>query len=86
MSQRGDYGGAMTAHEQTSAFAKDIDKLVHRYREEFDLNYASAIGVLFMKAHALSEESAEEAYLADEDEKDAQADLDDPDWDPLHDD
>lgn len=43
----------MSHQEQVRAFADDIDKLVDRYVNEFDLLYADAIGVLFMKAQLI---------------------------------
>lgn len=36
----------MTHGEQIEAFRKDIDAVIDRYRKEFDLPLASAIGVL----------------------------------------
>lgn len=50
----------MNANEQIFAFAEDLDKLVERYRNEFDITYAAVVGVLFMKAQILCSESAEE--------------------------
>lgn len=49
----------MNHTEQITAFADDIDRLVERYRNEFDLTYASVIGVLFMKAHLLCNEAGD---------------------------
>lgn len=43
----------MTESEQIQAFADDLDKLVGRYCDEFDLCTASAIGVLAFKMHTL---------------------------------
>jgi len=45
---------------QTSAFADDLDCLIERYRQEFDVTYASVVGVLFMKAHLLCQEAENE--------------------------
>jgi len=36
----------MTQIQQTNAFQNDLTKLIERYRSEFDLSLASAIGVL----------------------------------------
>lgn len=47
----------METSQQINAFAGDLDSLVHRFRYEFDLSYASVIGVLTLKAHALCAES-----------------------------
>jgi hypothetical protein len=49
----------MNQQEQTKAFADDLDRLVERYRSEFDLTYASAVGTLNMKIHTLCSEAAD---------------------------
>jgi len=36
----------MTEREQVMAFAEDLEKLVYRYRDEFDITVASLVGVL----------------------------------------
>jgi hypothetical protein len=36
----------MTESEQVEAFAYDLHKLIDRYRDEFDLTLAAAIGTL----------------------------------------
>lgn len=56
----------MDAKEQLLAFANDLDRLVDRYRDEFDLDYGSVVGILFMKAHLLSDEAV--AQHEDDDE------------------
>jgi hypothetical protein len=43
----------MTERDQIQAFADDLDKLVGRYCDEFDLTTASAVGVLAFKMHNL---------------------------------
>ena len=43
----------MTEQQQIEAFADDLDRLVDRYCDEFDLSYAAAVGVLHFKAHLL---------------------------------
>lgn len=43
----------MTEQEQIEAFGDDLDKLVGRYCDEFDLTTASAVGVLAFKMHTL---------------------------------
>lgn len=47
----------MSEHDQVKRFADELDSLVERYRSEFDLCYASAVGALMMKAHLLMVES-----------------------------
>lgn len=60
----------MTEKEQVTAFANDIDKLVERYKQEFDMTYAAAVGVLFMKAQLLSLETVKFTMEGDEEEDD----------------
>ncbi len=43
----------MTEREQINAFADDLDRLVGRYCDEFELTAASAVGVLAFKMHTL---------------------------------
>lgn len=49
----------MTDNEQIDHFAKDVNALVDRYRKEFDLCYASAVGVLQMKIYSMCDEAKE---------------------------
>jgi hypothetical protein len=43
--------------EQIDHFAQELDKLVERFRSEYDLTYASVIGALTIKSHQLIDES-----------------------------
>lgn len=43
----------------TTAFADELDRLVLRFRYEFDISYAEVVGCLMMKAHFLLDEAAE---------------------------
>lgn len=36
----------MTEREQVMAFAEELEKLVYRFRDEFDITVASLVGVL----------------------------------------
>lgn len=47
----------MNDKEQTEAFANDLDKLVERYRQEFEMSYAATVGTLQMKIHLLCNEA-----------------------------
>jgi len=47
----------MDDKQQICAFAGDLDRLVERYRSEFELTYAAVVGTLFMKAQLLTKES-----------------------------
>lgn len=49
----------MTDKEQIEAFEEDLDKLLDRYANEFDLTYAAVVGLLFMKATELAQEAHE---------------------------
>ena len=51
----------MTDSEQTSAFGDELDKLIDRFREEFDLTYAQLIGTLHFKIHLLCNEAERNA-------------------------
>lgn len=51
----------MTDKEQTQAFADDLDRLVERYRSEFELTYAAVVGALHMKAHLMCAEAKDKA-------------------------
>ena len=43
---------------QVVHFANEIDKLVDRFKDEYDLTYAAMIGVLFFKCHSLCDEAS----------------------------
>lgn len=43
----------MTDKEQITAFAGELDNLVSRYEQEFNLSVAGTIGVLQLKIHAI---------------------------------
>jgi hypothetical protein len=47
----------MTDKEQTDAFSDDLDKLVERYRQEFEMTYAQVVGTLHMKAWLMCAEA-----------------------------
>lgn len=50
----------MTENEQIEHFATELDKLVDRFRSEYQMAYASVIGILHIKAHLLADEAVEE--------------------------
>ena len=50
----------MTEHEQIDAFSDDIERVIQRYRNEFQISYAAVIGILFIKAHDLAQETLED--------------------------
>jgi hypothetical protein len=47
----------MDESQQITHFANDLDALINRYRSEYDLSYASIIGVLFARMHYLCDEA-----------------------------
>lgn len=49
----------MSDNEQIKHFGDEVDKLVDRFRTEYDLSYASVVGVLQMKIHLLCSEAEE---------------------------
>ena len=50
----------MTIKEQIYSFGNELDKLVERYRSEFDLPYGAVVGTLTVKATLLTLESVED--------------------------
>jgi hypothetical protein len=50
----------MSEKEQIEHLADDLDKLIERYRLEYDISYASAVGVLQMKIHTLCDDAKEQ--------------------------
>lgn len=49
----------MTDKEQTDHFANELDALVDRFRSEYEMSYATTVGVLEMKIHLLCNEAKE---------------------------
>lgn len=49
----------MSEKDQIDHFADELDKLVNRFRSEYEMSYASVVGTLEMKIHLLCQESAE---------------------------
>lgn len=50
----------MSEREQIVHLGNEIDRLVDRFRTEYDLSYASVVGVLQMKCWLLMAEAADE--------------------------
>lgn len=46
---------------QVEALSNDLDRLIDRYRAEYDLLYAEVVGVLFMKATTLCKEAEDQS-------------------------
>jgi hypothetical protein len=51
----------MTEEDQTNHFSNDVDKLVDRYRDQYEMSYAACVGVFTMKIHQLCKEADERA-------------------------
>lgn len=49
----------MSESEQINHFADELDVLITRYRSEYEITYASIIGVLQMKSYLLCNEASE---------------------------
>lgn len=50
----------MKQKEQIEHLANELDALIGRFSEEYDLSYAAVIGVLHMKIHLLEKQAIEE--------------------------
>ncbi len=49
----------MSESDQTTHFADELDKLVERFRVEYDISYAAVVGTLYMKAWLMAQEADE---------------------------
>lgn len=56
----------MTDKQQTASFADELDKLIERFRSEYDMSYAQVVGVLEFKKWLLCSEVSEESEENDE--------------------
>lgn len=50
----------MTDREQLMAFADDLDRLVDRYAQEFEISYGAIIGAMFAKMHLLCDQARDQ--------------------------
>ena len=50
----------MDETQQIVAFENDLESLVNRYRHEFNMHYASMVGILEIQAHVLKCEAVED--------------------------
>lgn len=51
----------MSERDQIAQLETEIDKLVDRFRAEYDITYAATIGTLQLKIHRLSCEAVEQS-------------------------
>lgn len=47
----------MPPTDQTAHFANDLERLINRYRDEYDITYAQLVGVLHIQSHLLCREA-----------------------------
>lgn len=59
----------MNDSEQVRQLGDELDRLINRFRQEYDMTYAAVVGVLEMKKHLLCEEAARLAETAGEEDK-----------------
>jgi len=65
----------MDYHEQTDALTYDFMNVINRYREEFDLNHQTIVGVLeFVKLDLMTDGVCFVADLDDDEEDDNDSD------------
>lgn len=50
-------GGPFDDAEQIRHFQNELDKLIQRYRHEYNITYASVIGILFAAAQLMVDET-----------------------------
>lgn len=49
----------MDANEQTQAFVEELERVINRFRTEYDLTLATAVGVLHILAFDLMKEASD---------------------------
>ena len=55
----------MTEQEQQGAFNEELNRLIDRYCDEFEMTYASFVGILTIKATEMTNQSAQ--YVDEDD-------------------
>lgn len=50
----------MDQKEQQRQFSEELDKLIDRFRKEYEISYASVVGSLTIKIHLLCTEAEED--------------------------
>lgn len=50
----------MSESDQIKQLGDEVDKIINRAREEYDITYAAVVGVLQMKIHLLCEEAQDQ--------------------------
>lgn len=46
---------------QVEHLSNEIDRIIDRFRSEYEISYAAVVGVLTMKIHTLCDEAADRA-------------------------
>lgn len=59
----------MTQDEQQEHFLTDIGKVIDRYKDEYEISYASVVGCLRLVAAHFEQECLEVVALEDEEEE-----------------
>lgn len=49
----------MTEKEQIEHLANELDNLIERYRDEYEISYAAVVGVLQIKIHLMCSEASD---------------------------
>jgi hypothetical protein len=63
----------MDERTQIGCFDDDLDRLLQRYSDEFDMSLAAMIGTLHVKIHELVANSVDQDEDEDEDEDEVEA-------------
>lgn len=47
----------MTEEEQIKQFGDELDAMINRARQEYDISYGAVVGALYFRIHALCDEA-----------------------------
>ena len=53
-------------NQSVEHLSNEIDKLIDRFRSEYEISYAEVVGVLHMKIHTLCDEAEERGQKEDD--------------------
>lgn len=59
----------MPPNDQTTHFANDLERLINRYRDEYDITYAQLVGVLHIQSFMLCREAEERSKPEEDDDE-----------------
>lgn len=63
------YDEEMTEQERVRHFSEDLDSLIERYRQEYDIMLTSVVGVLTLQVHYLLSDSYHEDVQNEDDQE-----------------